>query len=456
MSSAASAPVHFPKLTLPRGLSRTFPSLENRNFRLLLSGLLVSGTGGWIQRIAQDWLVLTMTDSPTAVGVVTAFQFAPTILLGLHGGLLADRLPKRALLLATQVSMSLTAAALAVLTLTGVVQVWHVFALAFVLGIIAAVDNPTRQSFVSEVVQGPQLPNAISLVSCTFQIGAMTGPVIGGVLMSTVGAGYAFALNALTFVAPIIALSMMRGTPIRRRGAVARSSEQVGAASGAPGATPTAAPGARAGVIYALQTSTVLWPIVMAGAFGFFTISLPVTLAAFAKDEFHTGASGLGLLNAMVALGAMGGALATARRQRPLRLRTVGYAAWALACALLLAAAAPQQLLFTLLLVLVGAANLGFLTKAQSLVQLATVPHLRGRVVGLYMLVFIGSGAVGGPVVGWLAEAYGARVALLVSGAVPALVTVLVCRHLAHLGSLRVSLSTISVRLPRVSVTSRG
>ncbi|GAB3085069.1 MFS transporter [Pedococcus soli] len=446
MSSAASAPVHFPKLTLPQGFSRTFPSLENRNFRLLLSGLLVSGTGGWIQRIAQDWLVLTITDSPTAVGIVTAFQFAPTILLGLHGGLLADRLPKRTLLLATQVSMSLTAAVLAVLTLTGVVQVWHVFALAFVLGVIAAVDNPTRQSFVSEVVQGPQLPNAISLVSCTFQIGAMTGPVIGGVLMSTLGAGYAFAVNALTFVAPVVALSLMRGTPARRSFSPATNTDG-----------PVApAPQARAGLTYALQTSTVLWPIVMAGAFGFFTISLPVTLAAFAKNEFHTGASGLGLLNAMVALGAMGGALTTARRQRPLRLRTVGYAAWALACAMLLAAAAPQQLLFTLLLVLVGAANLGFLTKAQSLVQLATVPHLRGRVVGLYMLVFIGSGAVGGPVVGWMAETYGARVALLVSGVVPALVTIIVCRHLAHLGSLRVSLSTISVRLPRVSVTPRG
>ncbi|WP_406830287.1 MFS transporter [Pedococcus sp. KACC 23699] len=449
MSSAASAPVHFPKLTVPQGLSRTFPSLENRNFRLLLSGLLVSGTGGWIQRIAQDWLVLTITDSPTAVGVVTAFQFAPTILLGLQGGLLADRLPKRALLLVTQVSMSLTAAALAVLTLTGVVQVWHVYALAFVLGIIAAVDNPARQSFVSEVVQGPQLPNAISLVSCTFQIGAMTGPVIGGVLMSTMGAGYAFAVNALTFVAPVVALSLMRGTPLRRP----RLSPS--AADNEAQSRP-AAPQARAGLQYAMENATVLWPIVMAGAFGFFTISLPVTLAAFAKNEFHTGASGLGLLNAMVALGAMGGALATARRQRPLRLRTVGYAAWGLACAMLLAAAAPQQLLFTLLLVLVGAANLGFLTKAQSLVQLATVPHLRGRVVGLYMLVFIGSGAVGGPVVGWMAETYGARAALLVSGAIPALVTIVVCRHLAHLGSLRMSLSTISVRLPRVSVTPRG
>ncbi len=441
MSSADAAPVHFPRFALSQGLSRTFPSLENRNLRLLLSGLLVSGTGGWIQRIAQDWLVLTITDSPTAVGIVTAFQFVPTLMLGLHGGLLADRFPKRTLLLATQVSMALTAAALAALTLSGVVQVWHVYALAFLLGVVAAVDNPTRQSFVSDVVTGPQLPNAISLVSCTFQIGAMTGPVIGGVLMSTVGAGYAFAVNALTFVAPIIALSLMRDTGSRRT------------------ATPpvvSAAPGVRAGLTYALKTSNVLWPVVMVGAFGFFTISLPVTLAAFAKDEFHTGASGLGLLNGMVALGAFGGALTTARRQRPLRLRTVGYAAWALACALLLAAAAPQQLLFTLLLVLVGAANLGFLTKAQSLVQLATVDHLRGRVVGLYMLVFIGSGAVGGPVVGWLAEVHGARTALLVSGVVPALVTIVVCRHLAQLASLRVGLTSISIRLPRVSVVSRG
>jgi MFS family permease len=458
MSSAAFHSVHLPKLTLPQGISRTFPSLENRSFRLLLSGLLVSGTGGWIQRIAQDWLVLTMTDSPTAVGVVTAFQFVPTLLLGLHGGLLADRFPKRNLLLATQVSMALTAAALAALTLSGVVQVWHVFALAFVLGVVAAVDNPARQSFVSEVVTGPQLPNAISLVSCTFQIGAMTGPVIGGVLMSTLGAGYAFAVNAATFIGPVVALSLMRDTtPRRTPPAPTGATAAVDGSLVQPDADEAgaSAPRARAGVAYARQTSTVLWPIVMVGAFGFFTISLPVTLAAFAKNEFHTGASGLGLLNAMVALGAMGGALATARRQRPLRLRTVGYAAWALACAMLLASAAPQQLLFTLLLVPVGAANLGFLTKAQSLVQLATVPHLRGRVVGLYMLVFIGSGAVGGPVVGWMAETYGARVALLVSGVVPALVTIVVCRHVAHLGALRLSLSTVSVRLPRVRVTAR-
>lgn len=442
MSSTAANTVHLSDPTLPQHVSRTFPSLANRNFRLLLTGLLISGTGGWIQRIAQDWLVLTLTDSPTAVGITTACQFLPTLALGLHGGLLADRFPKRGILLATQVSMSLTAAALALLTLSGRIEVWQVFLLAGVLGVVTAVDNPVRQSFVSEVVEGPQLPNAISLVSCTFQIGAMAGPVIGGVLMSSVGAGYAFAANSLTFAAPVTALLLMRGT---------------GRSQAVSIETPAAAsPGIREGLDYALRTPTVLWPVVMVGAFGFFTISLPVTLAAFAKEEFHSGASGLGLLNGVVAVGALAGALTTARRSKPLRLRTVGLAAWALAMAMLLAAAAPDQLSFTLLLVLVGAANLGFLTSAQSLVQLATADHLRGRIVGLYMLVFIGSGALGGPVVGLLAEHLGPRTGLLVSGAVPAVVTILVCRHLAHTASLRIGLTAFSVRVVRPSVMPRG
>jgi MFS family permease len=467
LSSTDAASVRISTPFLPQLFSRTFPSLANRNFRLLLSGLLLSGTGGWVQRIAQDWLVLTMTDSPTAVGVVTAFQFAPTLLFGLHAGLLADRFPKRAILLATQVAMSLTAAVLALLTLSGRIEVWHVFLLAGVLGVVTAVDNPVRQSFVSEVVEGPQLPNAISLVSCTFQIGAMAGPVIGGLLMSRVGAGYAFAVNAVTFAAPVTALLLMRGTQ-RVRSAPARRTPEgatVATASGATDAdgavdatdaTDAATPGSREGLQYALRTPTVLWPVVMVGAFGFFTISLPVTLAAFAKDEFHSGASGLGLLNGVVAVGALAGALTTARRSKPLRLRTVGLAAWALACAMLLAAAAPNQLSFTLLLVLVGAANLGFLTSAQSLVQLATADHLRGRIVGLYMLVFIGSGALGGPVVGLLAEHFGPRTGLLVSGVVPAVVTILVCRHLARAASLRIGLTAFSVRVVRPSLLPRS
>jgi MFS family permease len=471
MSSTAANTVHLSDPALPQHVSRTFPSLANRNFRLLLSGLLISGTGGWIQRIAQDWLVLTLTDSPTAVGITTACQFLPTLALGLHGGLLADRFPKRGILLATQVAMSVTAAVLALLTLSGRIEVWHVFLLAGVLGVVTAVDNPVRQSFVSEVVEGPQLPNAISLVSCTFQIGAMAGPVIGGLLMSSVGAGYAFAVNAVTFAAPVTALLLMRGT---QRGRVAPARRMPPTQAPAAGATDgeaggesggqsdwadtagTTSPGIREGLRYALRTPTVLWPVVMVGAFGFFTISLPVTLAAFAKDEFHSGASGLGLLNGVVAVGALAGALTTARRSRPLRLRTVGLAAWALATAMLLAAAAPNQISFTLLLVLVGAANLGFLTSAQSLVQLATADHLRGRIVGLYMLVFIGSGALGGPVVGLLAEHFGPRIGLLVSGVVPAVVTILVCRHLAHAASLRIGLTAFSVRVVRPSLLPRS
>jgi MFS family permease len=450
MSSTAANTVHLSDPALPQHVSRTFPSLANRNFRLLLSGLLISGTGGWIQRIAQDWLVLTLTDSPTAVGITTACQFLPTLVLGLHGGLLADRFPKRAILLGTQVAMSLTAAVLALLTLSGRIEVWHVFLLAGVLGVVTAVDNPVRQSFVSEVVEGPQLPNAISLVSCTFQIGAMAGPVIGGVLMSSVGAGYAFAVNALTFAAPVTALLLMRGT----RHTSSAPGRGLSAARSVEGAA--ASPGIREGLHYALRTPTVLWPVVMVGAFGFFTISLPVTLASFAKDEFHSGASGLGLLNGVVAVGALAGALTTARRSKPLRLRTVGLAAWALATAMLLAAAAPDQISFTLLLVLVGAANLGFLTSAQSLVQLATADHLRGRIVGLYMLVFIGSGALGGPVVGLLAEHFGPRTGLLISGVVPAVVTILVCRHLAYAASLRIGLTAFSVRVVRPSLLPRA
>jgi MFS family permease len=421
-------------------ISRSFPALANRNFRLLLSGLLLSGTGGWIQRVAQDWLVLTLTDSPVAVGAVTACQFLPTLVLGLHGGLLADRFPKRRILLATQTSMAATAATLAGLALSGHVAVWHVFVLALILGVATAVDNPVRQSFVSEVVETAHLPNAISLVSCTFQIGAMVGPVIGGVLMGTVGAGYAFAVNACTFVAPVIALLLMRGTDGSRARRVTEQS----------------AAGIREGLAYALATPTVLWPVVMVGAFGFFTISLPVTLAAFAKNEFHSGATGLGVLNGVVAVGALVGALSTARRTKPLRLRTVGFAAWALAAALVLAAAAPDQPAFVVLLPLVGAANLAFLTSAQSLVQLAAADHLRGRVVGLYMLVFIGSGALGGPVVGLLAEHLGARTGLFISGAVPALATMLVCRHLARRGSLRVGLTAFSVRVVRPSLLPRS
>ena len=419
--------------------SSTFASLGNRNFRLFLAGLFVSGTGAWVQRIAQDWLVLTLTDSPAAVGLTTAFQFLPTLLFGLHAGVLADRFPKRRILQVTQASMAVMAALLAVLTLTGAVQTWHVYLFAAALGVVAAVDNPVRQAFVTEIVGVTHVRSAISMVSSTFQFGAMLGPVLSGVLVGVVGPGWAFAINAVTYLGPLAALAMMR----------------------LPARTPKDSPGTSAasglgdGLRYALSHPTVLWPTVMVGTFGFFTISLPVTLAAFAKNDFHSGALGAGILNGAAAVGALGGALLTARRRAPLRLRTIMFAAALLAAAHVVASFGSTQVALTVLIVLVGAANLGLLTSAQSMVQLTVPEHLRGRVVAIYLLAFMGSGAVGGPVVGFIDETLGARFGLLLAGLVPAVVTVLVARHLANRASVRIGLTRTTVQITRPALVAR-
>jgi MFS family permease len=418
--------------------STTFQSLRNHNFRLFLLGHFVTSTGVWVQRIAQDWLVLTLTDSPAAVGVTTALQFLPTLLFGLHAGVLADRLPKRRILQVTQSTMAAMAAVLALLTLSGVVQAWHVYLFAVALGAVAAVDNPVRQSFVTEIVGVAHVRSAISMVSSTFQIGAMVGPVLSGILVGFVGPGWAFAINAASYLGPLTALAMMR---LPTRTPVAKDVEP--------------ATGLRDGLRYAVSHPTVLWPTVMVGTFGFFTVSLPVTLAAFAKNEFHSGAIGAGVLNGAAAVGALGGALLTARRRNPLRLRTIATAGGALAAAQVLASFGSSQSALTVLMVLVGAANLAFLTSAQSLVQLTVPEYLRGRVVAIYLLAFMGSGALGGPVVGFVDETLGPRFGLLLAGVVPALVTATVAQHLAHRASVRIGLTRTTVQIARPTLVAR-
>jgi MFS family permease len=439
-SSGSGAPVASrAPATPPTPRPGTFDSLHVRNFRVFLSGLLMASTGTWVHRIAQDWLVLTMTDSPAAVGVTTACQFLPTLLLGLHGGLLADRFPKRRLLQISQASMATVAAAMTVLALTGQVEVWHVYALAVALGLATAVDDPVRQAFLTELVGIARLRNAISLVSSTFQLGAMAGPLLSGVLIGTAGIGYAFLANAVGHAVLAVALGLVAPGELHVRRA-----------------RPPRGTGIRDGLRYAVATPRVVWPTVMVGLFGFFTISLPVTLTAFAKLEFDTGPTGAGLLTSVVALGALAGATTTARRRRPLRLRTIAGAACLLAAALLLASAAPSQAVLLGLLLPVGATNLAFLTSAQSLVQMASSDEVRGRVVGVYMLVFVGSGALGGPVVGLLAEYLGPRNGLLVSGAVPAVLTVLIARHLGRLADVRVGLTHVSVQVARPTLVPRA
>ncbi|TCO35554.1 putative MFS family arabinose efflux permease [Kribbella steppae] len=411
------------------GFRDTFSALQVRNFRLLVSGLLVSSTGGWIQRIAQDWLVLTITGSATAVGITTALQFLPTLLLGLYGGVIADRFPKRKVLLVTQTAMGTGAAVLAVLAFTGQVQVWQVYMMALFLGLATAVDNPTRQSFVTELVGKDRVRNAISMVSSTFQLGSLIGPALGGILLGTLGTGWAFTLNSVTFLASISALLMMREHEMPGLHAARRASAGMRIRDGL-----------KDGVRYAFHEPAVRWAIALVGIYGMFAISLPVTLTAFADRVFHTGATGYGVLNSVVAVGALIGALLSARRVRTPRLRNLVGIASLLTVTQVLAAIQPSLWTFIPVLSAMGMATLMFLTAAQSMVQLTTPDGLRGRVSGIYNLVFIGGGAVGGPLVGFLAQNWGARSALLISGLIPAVATIAIAFRLRRDGRLRLVL----------------
>lgn len=411
------------------GFRDTFSALQVRNFRLLVSGLLVSSTGGWVQRIAQDWLVLTLTGSATAVGITTALQFLPTLLLGLYGGVIADRFPKRKVLLVTQSTMGAAAGTLAVLAFTGQVQVWQVYLMALFLGLATAVDNPTRQSFVTELVGKERVRNAISMVSSTFQLGSLIGPALGGVLLGAVGTGWAFALNAVTFFAAISALLMMREHEMPGLQAARRASAGMRIRDGL-----------RDGVRYATDEPAVRWAIALVGIYGMFAISLPVSLTAFADRVFHTGATGYGVLNSVVAAGALAGALLSARRVRPTRLRNLVGIASILAITEMVAAIQPSLWTFIPLLSALGMATLMFLTAAQSMVQLTTPDGLRGRVSGIYNLVFIGGGAIGGPLVGFIAQHWGARTSLMLAGVVPAVATVAIALRLRRDGGFRVVL----------------
>jgi MFS family permease len=407
----------------------TFTSLKTRNFRLFATGQLVSNTGSWVQRIAQDWLVLSITGSATAVGITTALQFLPTLLFGLAGGAIADRYPKRRILLATQAGMASMATILAILTLSHQVQVWHVYLVAFGLGTVAAIDNPARQSFVNEMVGPEQLRNAVSINASVFQLGALIGPAISGLLINAVGSGYAFAVNAVSYSASTTALLLMRERELNR---TARGT--------------TARPRIRDGLRYVASRPDTLWPTVLVGVFGLFTTNLAVTLAAYAKSVYHSGASGYGLLTSVVAVGSLSGALISAGRART-RLRVLVAIAGTLAVLYMVAAAAPSEWTYCAVMVMLGAATLLMYTSANSTVQLAAGDAIRGRVMGVYLLVFIGSGAIGGPIIGWLDEHLGPRTGMLISGLVPAVATVVVALKLARDSNLRMRPRTVRTLL---------
>ncbi|MFE3504009.1 MFS transporter, partial [Kitasatospora sp. NPDC059160] len=405
------------RFTRPGGM---FSSLRVRNYRYYFAGQVVSNTGTWMQRIAQDWLVLSLTGSPLAVGITTAMQFLPMLLLGLFGGVLADRMPKRRLLICTQGAMGLLAAGLAVLTVGGVVTPYYVYAFALLLGLVTVVDNPTRQAFVSEMVGPKDLANAVSLNAANFQTARLVGPAVAGLLIAAVGSGWAFAVNALSFAAVIGGLLAMRESELRPTEPIAREKGQL-----------------REGLRYVKERPELLWPMVLAGFIGTFGFNFPTLLAGFAHDTFKVGAGQYGLLNTMMAVGSLAGALLAARRGAP-RLRRLVGAALAFGVLEVVAALAPDYWTFALLLTLIGVFGLSFNTSVNSMLQLSTDPEMRGRVMGLLVLVFTGGTPIGAPVVGWVTASYGPRLGLLACGVVSALAAGAVGLVLARSADLRV------------------
>ncbi|MFB7027597.1 MULTISPECIES: MFS transporter [unclassified Streptomyces] len=417
---ADSAPVHKPDTYTRRG-GGTFSSLKIRNYRLFFTGAIVSNTGTWMARITQDWLVLSLTGSAAAVGITTALQFLPMLLFGLYGGVIADRYPKRQLLLVSQAALGLCGVALAVLTLSGHVQVWHVYLIAFLLGMVTVVDNPARQSFVSEMVGPEQLRNAVSLNSANFQSARLVGPAVAGVLIAGVGSGWAFLLNGLSFVAPVVSLLLMRTGELHKVERVPRGKGQL-----------------REGLRYVAGRPDLVWPIVLVGFIGTFGFNFPIWLTAFADGVFHVGAGTYGFLNTLMAAGSLVGALAAARRGST-RLRMLVIAAGVFGVLEVVAALSPAFWLFALLLVPIGMIGLTVNVTANSAVQMATDPAMRGRVMSLYMMVFAGGTPIGAPLLGWVTDVYGARVGFAVGGLISLAAAVVVGLVLARVGGLKVA-----------------
>ncbi|MEU8824247.1 MFS transporter [Streptomyces sp. NPDC048636] len=405
-----------------RAKGGTFRSLRIRNYRLFATGAVISNTGTWMSRIAQDWLVLSLTGSSTAVGITTALQFLPMLLFGLYGGVIADRYPRRRLLLFTQTALGLCGLALAVLTLSGHVQVWHVYLIAFLLGMVTVVDNPTRQVFVNEMVGPHDLRNAVSLNSANFQSARLVGPAIAGVLITAVGSGWAFLINGLSFGAPLIGLLMMRTGELHTVERAPRGKGQL-----------------REGLRYVAGRPDLIWPIVLVGFIGTFGFNFPIWLSAFADDVFHAGPGTYGLLNTLIAIGSVTGALLAARRVVA-RRRLLIMAALLFGVLEVAAAVTPVFWLFAALMVPIGIFSLTFNVTANSSVQLATDPAMRGRVMSLFMMVFVGGTPFGGPLVGWLTDAFGARVGFAAGGLVSAAAAAVVGLILVRAGNLRMKL----------------
>ncbi|TXK19023.1 MFS transporter [Homoserinibacter sp. GY 40078] len=382
-------------------MSQTFRSFATRNYRLWFAGAFVSNIGTWMQRIAQDWLVLVeLTDEDAiAVGVVMALQFGPQLVLLPVTGWVADRFDRRRVLAVTQGVMLLLALGLGLVTLLGVAELWMVFGFALGLGVTAAFDAPARQAFVGELVDGRLLANAVALNAASFNGARLIGPAVAGILVAAVGSGWVFIINAGTFVAMLAALAALHTsdlTPFTRK---ARGPGQL-----------------RAGFRYVRRRPDILLVFTMVFLTGTLGYNFPIYTATMARVEFGEGPEEFGWLSSALAVGSVAGALLAARRDRP-RLRTLTLASAGFGLSLAAAALAPEQLSFGVLLTLVGFAGITMMNTANAYVQTTTSPSMRGRVMALYLGIFLGGTPIGAPLVGAVADAAGPRWAIAVGAA---------------------------------------
>jgi MFS family permease len=413
-----------------------FRSLAGVNYRIWAAGAIVSNVGTWMQRTAQDWIVLTQLthNNAAAVGFVMALQFGPQLLLLPVTGWAADRLDRRKLLMATQGAMGALGLGLGILTVSGAVQLWHVYVFALLLGCVAAFDAPARQTFVSELVTGPNLSNAVALNSASFNAARLIGPAVAGLLTAVVGAGWVFLINAATFGAVLLSLKFLRIEKLYRS---ERASKQRG--------------GLIEGFRYVRRRPDIMVILVMVFLIGTFGLNFPIFISTMSVSVFHKGAGEFGLLSSIMAIGSVVGALLSARRERPrVALLFAGAAFFGAGCAI--AAVMPEYWLFALALIIIGVSSQTLMTTANGTVQMTTDPQLRGRVMAIYMAIFMGGTPVGAPIVGWVADTFGPRWALGVgaaSGFAAALVGVV---YLVKYRNLRLRFSAWR---PRLTVDAR-
>jgi len=382
-------------------MNGTFRSLQAFNYRMWAGGAFVSNVGTWMQRTAQDWIVLTQLThhNATAVGMVMSLQFGPQVLLLPLTGFAADHLDRRRLLFITQGAMGALALGLGVLTVAGLVQLWQVYMFAFLLGCVSAFDAPARQTFVSELVTEADISNAVGLNSTSFNAARMIGPAIAGVLIAAVGSGWVFLINAASFAAVLCSLSLLRVDELHHTDRAHRTRGSL-----------------VEGFQYVWKRPDLKAMLLMLFLIGTFGLNFPIFISTMSVTVFHAGASQYGMLSSVMAVGSVGGALLAARREKPhIAILLAGGAVFGFGCAL--SAIMPNYWLFGLALVLIGVSAQTFTTTVNSIVQLSTEPAMRGRVVAILLAIALGGTPIGAPIVGRVADAWRPRWALGIAAA---------------------------------------